>query len=145
MTSNGERSSGLLHPVALAALALWIVNDHVLKWQCPCWLTGKLSDVAGMIVFPLVLRALLRVDVRACVVATGLGFAAVKLFAPATAAFAHVVGWLQWPWTHTLESVAIVRDPTDLLALPALAIAWWIGVTAASAAPAAGACRRQRA
>ena len=145
MTNRSDGGSGLLHPIALAALALWIVNDHVLKWRCPCWFTGKLSDVAGMIVFPLVLRALLRVDVRACVLATGLGFAAVKLLAPATAAFAQLLGWLQWPWTHDGAPVAIVRDPTDLIALPALAIAWWIGATAASAAPAAGACRRRRA
>ena len=49
----------LLHPLALASLALWIANDHWLKLALPGALTGKLSDAAGLVVCPLLLlRAL---------------------------------------------------------------------------------------
>ena len=125
-----ERDSGLLHPVALAAIAVLVLNDHVLKDTYPSWLTGKLSDVAGLVFFPLLVAALLaplarvaRLDsdrlLIACVIATGVGFAAIKLWEPATVICELVLGWLQ------LGSgpVQIVRDPTDLLALPALALA----------------------
>ena len=43
-----RRDSGMLHPVALAALAVLVLNDHVWKARYPGWVTGKLSDVAVM-------------------------------------------------------------------------------------------------
>jgi len=43
----------LLHPAVLAAIALFVVNDHVFKPAHPGWLTGKLSDVAGLVFFTL--------------------------------------------------------------------------------------------
>jgi hypothetical protein len=128
--------SGLLHPLALAAIALLVVNDHVLKARYPGWLTGKLSDVAGLVFFPLLLRALLAPLLRpllrplsigrerlllACVAMTALAFAAIKLAAPATAACEHVLAALQGG-----GRAAIVRDPTDLLALPCVLAALWI-------------------
>jgi len=127
-----DRESGLLHPVALAAIAVLVINDHVLKDACPSWLTGKLSDVAGLVFFPLLAAALLarlvRIDrdrlVTACVIATGIGFSAIKLWEPATVVCTHVLGLLQL----SPGPVEIVRDPTDLLALPALGLAAWIGL-----------------
>ena len=137
--------SGLLHPLALAAIALLIVNDHVLKARYPGWLTGKLSDVAGLVFFPLLLRALLapiarlapRVSRRAlprsalpvagerlliaCIAMTAMAFAAIKLAAPATAACEQILGAIQGG-----VRVTIVRDPTDLLALPFVLAALWI-------------------
>jgi len=58
-TSGRERPPGdvLVRPIALAALALLILNDHVLKSAFPGPLTGKLSDVAGLMLFPIVLVA----------------------------------------------------------------------------------------
>ena len=41
----------LFHPVTLAALALLVVNDRVLKGALPGAVTGKLSDVAGLASF----------------------------------------------------------------------------------------------
>src|SRR5688500_10373892 len=124
-----DRESGLLHPIALAAIALLVINDHVLKDAYPSWLTGKLSDVAGMVFFPLLAAALLAPIVRidrdrlltACVIATGVGFAAIKLWEPATVVCEHVLGFLQL----SPGPVQIVRDPTDLLALVALAFPLW--------------------
>ena len=45
-----------LHPVALIAVVVLVVNDWVLKpSSVPAWLTGKLSDVSGLVFAPLVL------------------------------------------------------------------------------------------
>jgi hypothetical protein len=128
---RSRRDSGLLHPVALAAIAVLLVNDHVLKDAYPGWATGKLSDVAGLVFFPLLLAMIL--PIRTAIGATGLAFAAVKLWEPANGAGEWVMGAIRWPLdavtTLSLPALArvdIVRDPTDLLALPSLAAAWWI-------------------
>ncbi|MEO7094830.1 MAG: hypothetical protein ABI175_16345 [Polyangiales bacterium] len=108
-----RRERDLLHPVALAALAVLIVNDRFLKAAWPSWWTGKLSDVAGMMFFPLLLAAVVgRRHRRACIVVTMIAFALVKLWPPATALCEHVLGLFNG------GDVAIVRDPTDLVALP---------------------------
>jgi hypothetical protein len=129
-----------LHPLALAAAVVLVINDWVLKPSAaPGWLTGKLSDLAGLVFVPLVVTALVdvvlwgaarlgaRVDpaldhrkLAASIAVVGGGFAAVKLSAAAAAAAARV-----WSWTGV--DARIVADPTDLLTLPALAVAWWIG------------------
>jgi hypothetical protein len=48
-----------VHPWPLLAMAVLGVNDHVLKGSgwLPGWLTGKLSDFAGLFFFPLFLTA----------------------------------------------------------------------------------------
>jgi len=40
------------HPLALAAAALILLNDFVLRGHAPGWLTGKLSDVGWLVVAP---------------------------------------------------------------------------------------------
>lgn len=128
-----------LHPVALAALALLVVNDWVLKprWG-PNLLTGKLSDVAGLAAAPVVLTALVglvllaaralgaRVDpfltrrrLALAVTATGAGFAAIKLSPTAAGWFTAAIG--------LVRPASVALDRTDLLCLPMLAVAWWIG------------------
>jgi hypothetical protein len=126
--------------VPLAAIALLVLNDHVFKARWPGWITGKLSDVAGLVFFPLLLHALTArlPGVRAlsperrlllCTAATALVFSAVKTWAPATRAYEIGLGLLQWPFRIAgallrgeapggPRWVALVRDPTDLLALP---------------------------
>lgn len=109
-----------LHPVALAAVVVLVVNDWVLKPRFAGVVTGKLSDVAGLVFAPVVLSAVIGLVLRrpltrrrlaACVGATGITFAAVKLA----------------PHGLALGPLRFVADRTDLLCLPALAIAWWIG------------------
>lgn len=143
-------ADGLLHPVALVALATLVLNDHVLKAIAPSPLTGILSDVAGMVLFPLVLQAAWELLSRgprarsslgaigiACL-ATGIAFAAVELVPVAADAYRYGVGALQWPLTALvaalgsdpippLRPVVAVADPFDLLALPALVVPWSIG------------------
>lgn len=112
----------LVSPLWLAALVVLAVNDHVLKGSglLPGAVTGKLSDFAGMIVAPVLLAALLRVRTRrgllGCCVAVGAVFAGINV-APAIAdAWSWLMGFV-WPWHVTV-------DPTDLVALPALALGW---------------------
>ncbi|MCB9753143.1 MAG: hypothetical protein H6713_24570 [Myxococcales bacterium] len=110
-------------PVWLAALAILIVNDHLLKGaeMLPAPITGKLSDLAGMIVAPALLAALLRVRARgslvACHVAVGVVFAAINLSPAAAALWSGLMGAVAIPW-------AITVDPTDLVALPLLALSY---------------------
>jgi len=106
--------AALSHPLFLAALVTLALNDHLLKSAAALpALSGKLSDVAGLLVAPAVLAWLARVRTRrgwlGCHVAVGLGFAAIQL-APIAAAIEATLPWRIWP------------DPTDLLALPALAL-----------------------
>lgn len=115
---------GLLHPAWLASLVVLALNDHLLKGSglLPGVLTGKLSDVVGLVVAPLLLAALLRVrSVRAwvaCHVAVGAVFSAIQLSAVAADGWSALMGCFGFPWI-------ITRDPTDLLALPALAASLW--------------------
>ncbi|HMG51816.1 MAG TPA: hypothetical protein VK601_00010 [Kofleriaceae bacterium] len=129
-----------LHPAALAAIALLAVNDWLLKPRLgPGVVTGKLSDLAGLAFAPVVLSAAIGLALRlatslgaridpslsrrrliACIAATGAVFAAVKLDPAAAHAVAALIGRLGRP-------AAIALDRTDLLCLPALAVAWWIG------------------
>lgn len=129
-TSNLSPERALLHPAWLGALALLILNDHVLKGAelLPLWLTGKLSDVAGLLVAPMLFAAVGRARTPRAValahLAVGAVFAALQLSAPFAAVWGGLfetlgVGWVTW------------QDPTDLLALPALALSWALFVPVA--------------
>lgn len=107
----------------IAALALLVVNDHMLKGSglLPGLVTGKLSDFAGLIVAPVLLASVLQVRDRqrlaACHVAVGLVFAGIQLSLPFAERWSGLMGALGHPWT-------ITSDPTDLLALPMLLVSW---------------------
>ena len=115
----------LMHPLWLGSLALLALNDHVLKGAgiLPGAITGKLSDFAGLVVAPALLAVLLRLSSRRGLLlahlATGAVFAAIKLSPAAAHAFEALTALTPFPWRITV-------DPTDLMALPALALAWQI-------------------
>jgi hypothetical protein len=132
----------LLHPYPLLAVIVLVVNDRLLKGSgvLPGWLTGKLSDVAGLFFFPLLLTALARLAawpllrrrppltrwlLAGAIALTAAGFAAVKLVPAAGRAFAAASAWLE-PLDR-FARVTVVQDPTDLLALPVLALTAWHG------------------
>ncbi len=48
---NQRQPALLLHPLFLSNLALLLLNDFFLKYQHHNWLTGKISDFAGLFVF----------------------------------------------------------------------------------------------
>ena len=120
----------LLHPLTLASMALLGLNDHWGKEAYPGLLTGKLSDFAGLVFFPLLLELPLellgvggpRHRRLVAVLLTALGFTAVKVLPEATAVwnglFTLVYGSLI-PGTQA----RLLTDPTDLVALSSLVLA----------------------
>jgi hypothetical protein len=149
MSEGARRSDAaayLIHPVVLIALVLWLANDHVGKAVYPGWLSGKASDVASLIVFPLVLIAALDLWraragkpgpgagwIAGWVMATGAVMATINLFDWAAAAYRWGLGAAQWPLRAVYESmlghgipglhpVRLTMDPADLWTLPALMV-----------------------
>jgi hypothetical protein len=140
---------GLLHPVPMAAVLLLLWNDHIGKaWAAGTpWsvVTGKLSDVAGLLFFPLLLVALGEVvsrrlwsasSVRLVLVTVAIAFAAIKVWPPAADAYRSTWGLLRFPLDAALAAwrggqaswrpVRLWMDASDLLALPALWASWWL-------------------
>lgn len=140
---NDVAAGGLLHPVALSAVAVLVINDHFAKAHWPGLVTGKLSDVAGLIFFPLALQAAWelahaalglawRPSVRVLlgsVLLTAVVFALVKTWGPANDCYRVLFGVARWPLdaalallrgapTPHLSPVVLVADASDLLALP---------------------------
>jgi hypothetical protein len=113
----------LLHPIALGAIAVLLVNDHYLKLHYPGWLTGKLSDAAGLVFFPLLVAVILRMRVTWAAAATAIVFALVKTLPAATDFYRHALGLLQLAIGSDGTPVEAVTDPTDLLALPFVLLA----------------------
>jgi hypothetical protein len=151
----------LLHPATIAATVLLIANDHLLKRAWPGPVTGKLSDVAGLVLAPPVLGLLLALTAEPClwrspslarapgparrrlpssrrssvqtppalepclwrlpplaIGLVGVGFTAVKV-SPL------VAGYASTAWSLGLGRSVLRSDPGDLVALPALWLAWY--------------------
>jgi len=115
-----ERASqAVCRPAFMCAVALLVVNDHVLKASgiAPGWFTGKLSDAAGLFFFPVLLSVVAiylsdpdrwstvrRISAAAAAVTIGV-FGLLNLAPPVAAGLSEFWG------THTV-------DPTDLVCLP---------------------------
>lgn len=146
-------AAALARPLPLLAVALLVLNDHWAKAAYPGWLTGKLSDAAGLAFFPILLAALAegafaacgarppgrRVLAAACA-ATALAFTLAKTTAAGNAAYRVGLGYAQWPQRALSAAargrrappprpVVLVRDPTDLVALPFVGLAYVLGAT----------------
>jgi hypothetical protein len=130
----------LLHPVAIASIAILVLNDHVLKPTFSNWITGKLSDFAGLVFFPLLLVSAWelvrshgpsRTALSVACGSTAIFFTLAKTTTVGSLAFRWGLGLAQWPFRAlvggSLAPVSHVADPTDLLALPSIVVAWWIG------------------
>jgi len=134
----------LLHPVPLGAVAVLLVNDHVLKPHHAGWLSGKLSDFAVMVLLPFLLLAawdmvrLVRPALPAagpklavaCVVASVIAFTAIELSPLGAELYRWGLGGAQWPFRALtalvasqplpgLAPVALTSDASDLISLPA--------------------------
>jgi hypothetical protein len=136
----GASLTALASPVSLIAIAVLLVNDHLLKQLWPSFLTGKLSDFAGLYFAPfVVLAAVFAVPFEALrqrplyvarvgYLAIAAAFAALKASDATARPLLDIASGLGFP-------VLITADPTDLAALCVLPIshaAW----SAAAYAPA---------
>lgn len=162
MADEPRRTAALLHPVAVTAVVVLLVNDHLLKAAWPGLVTGKLSDVAALIVAPIVVAAIwqrLSGDRRPLlpgrrwpsaevVIAVGLAlwFTAVKLDPRANELYAAVMGLLGWPIGIAADVLGgrpirppgpapTVLDAGDLVALPAVLVGLWLARSGAPTVP----------
>ena len=140
---------GLLNPVPLVAIVLLLLNDHVWKAAYPAavW-PGKLSDLAGLAFFPLLLQALAEVGAQLsrrpwrpsrrvlviAAVATAIVFCLVQVWSPASEAYRLLFGIGWWPVGAVrallagaelpgLAPAGLTPDPWDLVAAPAVGLA----------------------
>ncbi|MGH3712739.1 MAG: hypothetical protein ACRDT4_04660 [Micromonosporaceae bacterium] len=125
--AGGTALRWVAHPATVLATVALLVNDHVLKAAWPGPVTGKLSDVAGLVVAPPLLAVavgLLLPRLPALwlgygsLAVTGAGFGWVKLTDGGAAAASAA-------WSVVAGPSYILKDPTDLIALPALVLAGW--------------------
>jgi hypothetical protein len=122
----------LTHPIIIGAVALLLVNDHVLRVESPSWLTGKLGDLAWLAFAPIICALVVgwlvprRLPQQERIVGLisfgfiGVWFALAKtvptVHAVTITALDAIVGW------HGTLGL----DPTDLLTLPALLLGWYV-------------------
>ncbi|MFP3914843.1 MAG: hypothetical protein ACLFWM_08205 [Actinomycetota bacterium] len=127
------RASLVLHPAFLIALAVLLINDHALKALTPGPITGKLSDVAGLVVAPVLLigsyefAASKTTSARCALVVSilvGCGFTAIQVLPGAAEAYRVSMGAIQGLALRSpgVERAFHVADPWDLLALPAVLV-----------------------
>ncbi len=110
-----------LHPIYLISLGILLLNDHWWKMAYGNLLTGKLSDIAGLLAFAWFFSCLFPTRSKAIFLATGIGFIWWKSIW-ATPFILHMQGWG--------IPVDRVVDPSDLWALAVLPIGYriWMGL-----------------
>lgn len=145
----------LLRPVPISAAVLLVINDHFLKGSrwLPGWLTGKLSDVAGLGLLPLLTIAVIELGFHVrnrnklaqpswfvlAALLIGAGFTLVKVAVPVRDAYSISLGTIRWivrapaSWItrHPINDwsrVDVALDASDLLALAVLPITARTGI-----------------
>jgi hypothetical protein len=135
----------LSQPISFGALLLLLLNDFLFKKLWPSWLTGKLSDFAWLFLAPIVLTALIawlppfrnreKLAGMLSFGTTGCGYVLVKTIPAARD------GLLMLWQRGTGFPIAVMVDPTDLIALAALVISgalWFWQKPVYSRAPSRG-------
>jgi hypothetical protein len=125
-----KAASALLHPICLGAILLLLLNDHLLRRFWPSWLTGKLGDFAWLFFFPFVTLLLLAwiSPTRVCRRKDVLALAAFGLVG-GVFSLAKTIPACHRLLVEISETILGMPvgwrlDPTDLIALPALLVAW---------------------
>jgi hypothetical protein len=112
-----ERLNILLSPVFVINLCLLLVNDFFLKPQFHNWATGKISDLSGLFVFPLLFFALCPRYKKTIYILTALLFCWWKS--------AHSQPVIDAWNAISMLTVSRVVDPSDLFALFALPLSYF--------------------
>ncbi len=122
--------------IPLASVAVFGVNNFVLKTHWPGWISGKLSDVTACFFMPLFISACLdalslrrlrlRVRLGAGALITTLLLAVMKLSVDGSRAITATLNQINANLGLPLTSN--VPDPTDLVALPLAAVAVLFGL-----------------
>lgn len=124
----------------LVAVFIFALNNLVLKWEFHNWLTGKLSDFMACFFLPLLISGILGLfsnssftqqsfkgRLLAGSVITAVCFSSVKIFDTPSL-------WMNEVFSYLLKLVSnsssINRvDPTDLIALPVIFLAYFYGIS----------------
>ena len=130
MGRSGRGAPEFFGVLPLMAVALFALNNGVLKRAFPGFVTGKLSDLLICFFLPLFVSALLerlsRLEVGSRVAAgialTAAIFIAVKTSAAASAVLDRDIALVLQPFG--IRTAPNRVDVTDLCALPMLALAW---------------------
>lgn len=121
----------LTHPSSLFCILVLVCNDLVIKHQWPSWLSGKLSDFAGLYFFPFLIGLVLSIffsrrDVHALnigrfsIIFTAIWFILLKLSPTVNKLTSNIVETI-------IESPSvIVLDPSDLIAISVLIPSWYL-------------------
>jgi len=121
----------LQHPGTLLSISILLFNDHLLKVLYPSWITGKLSDFAGLFFFPFVISLLMSLALSKSSISKGnlgvisFGLVGVWFILLKTLPLANT-------FTTNLSSSLLgyrtryILDPTDLVALLSMIPAYWI-------------------
>lgn len=108
---TNSRTDVLLTPLFLLGLAILLLNDFVLKYEYSNVLTGKLSDFAGLFIFPIFFSA---ISPKYTKVIYGL---TILIFGYWNSAMAH--GLIDF-FNNTGIQIGRTVDPTDFLAFAVL-------------------------
>jgi hypothetical protein len=110
---NQRHLNILLSPGFLIGLGVLLLNDFVLKQQLHSGLTGKLSDFAGLFVFPLICAALFPARKSPIYILTALSF----VFWKSAYSQPFIEGWNNLSF-FSIERTVDYSDLLSLLALP---------------------------
>lgn len=130
VSSDRSALRALTQPAALAAAAVLLLNDLVWQRLWPSWWTGKIGDVAWLVIVPLLaavpfsaVRPLRRLSTRGFAALVCLPIAIGFALAKAVPAVNAALLALGASYGLTLK---LRLDPTDLIALPGVLGAAWI-------------------
>ncbi len=116
--STENQTEPILHPWTIASIVVLLINDQYLKYAYTSWLTGKLSDFAGLVFFPILLEPLIK-SRKWAVLLTGMGFASVKLTVTGNRLYNQLYQQF-FTLVDAGEMAPLVMDATDCIALLAL-------------------------
>ncbi len=111
-----RRTDILLSPAFLLGLLVLLANDFIFKYQFHNALTGKLSDIAGLFIFPLFIAAVLRRHSKPVFVGVALFFIYWK--SPLSESLINALSFISGMYFER------VVDYSDLLCLPVLILSY---------------------
>ena len=117
-TQTNRNSALIFNWIFISGLIVLALNDQYLKWTFGNWATGKISDFAGLLIFPMFLQFLFPRISRVSVIVTGALFVFWKL--PVSNQFINIYNKVAIiPITRTV-------DYSDFIALLILPLAWYL-------------------
>ena len=113
-----KRKDLILNPYFVIGLTVLILNDFYLKYEYGNFVTGKLSDFAGLLIFPIFIAAIIPNLRKSISIITGIGFVIWKL--PLFTPVVDLINQLPFVTIHR------VIDYSDYMALSILLLSHYL-------------------